>query len=261
MIALLASLAFAGDPANSPLFSGTNTPWTIGEKNGAFGLFRPVTIGIDDRTEISANGLAFFLAPTVEFKRELWDHDSGFSLAAGGELGVPTFAFKMLQTGFLQPIGADQTVAWTLVPGASVYGGWRNDQVAVSMRIHFRGGIPLTSRGDKPLEFQDVPWLDPLLAPLVTGWSLAPTIRLDWTPNAGWVITGQGRIEFSGGPDLGGKIFVLRAIGNHVAVGLGVAMAWEKFREGFHDWDDRTPAPPPVVPLDMMPLLDVQGRW
>jgi len=261
MIALLASLAFAADPADSPLFSGSQTPWTIGKKNGAFGLFRAVTIGIDDKTEISANGLAFFLAPTPEFKREVWEHSSGFMLSAGGELGFPTPALRMLQTGFLQPIGADQTVPWTLVPGASFYIGWRNEQVAISSRLHFRAGIPLTDRGDKPLEFQDVPWLDPWISPLVNGWSLSHGIRIDWTPNPGWVITGQGRIEYSGGPDLAGRVFVLRAIGNHVAVGLGFAMAWEKFRYGFHDWNEETPASPPVIPLDGMPLFDVQGRW
>lgn len=255
MIPLLATtLALAGE---SPLHSGVQTPWTIGAGNGAFGLFRPLSVGLGDKTEVGSNGLGTFLAPEVYAKRTVWENES-CALAVTGSVGYPGFGLGMLQTGFLQLIAGDQEIPATGVVGVGALAGWRNDHWVVSARVRTRFGIPFE---EGTMRFQDHAWFDPYIAPVASGWSVQPGVRVDWLPTEGWVLSGDGRVELSGGPDFGGKLFALRALGSHVAVGAGIAGAYEKYGYGYPDWDPETRAPAPAIFKDVTPLLDVQGRW
>lgn len=255
MIPLLVGLASAGEL--QPLFSGQNTPWTIGARNGAIGLGRPLTWGYGDRTDVTIDGRWFLVAPQAEVKRTVWEKD-GWAVGAMVGAGVPTFGLRQLQTGFLQLVAGDQTIPWVIVPTATVLGGRRYDDLVVSARVQARFGIPVTE-GD--LQFQDLAWFDPLIAPIVNGWALEIGARADWLPNDKWVLTADARVELSGGPDLAGKLFALRSLGNYVAVGAGVAGAWEKYSYGYPDWDDATVPQPPVPFVNVVPLVDVQTRW
>lgn len=246
MIGLVAALP-AAEPA--PLHTGIQTPWTIGAQNGTVGLFRPVTVGIGERFEVGTAGLVALIAPRVEGKGTIWS-DGSTAFAATAELGMPTFGLRQLQTGFLQLVNAEQTIPITLVPGLGAIAGWRNDALVVSLGVEARAGIPL---GESTLTPQDLEWFDPMITPLTEGWSAQAHLRVDWLPTSVWVVTAQARVELAGGPDLGGKIFVLRGLGSHMAVGAGFAGASERLSADVR--------PTPVFLLNAVPLVDLQFRW
>lgn len=54
------------------------------------------------------------------------------------------------------------------------------------------------------------------------------------------------------GPELSGRLFALRGIGDHWAIGVGVAGATAREPYG---WS------PATLGLSVMPELDVQARW
>jgi hypothetical protein len=234
--------------SGSPLFSGVNTPWTIGRGNGAVGLFRPLTIGLGDRAEIGTAGLVSLIAPRVEGKVTAWSGEHA-AVAVTGEIGVPTLGLRQVQTGFVQLVAGDQTVPWAAVAGVGVIGGWRNESLVVSGGARLRVGVPLEAHD---LESQDLVWFDPLIAPIAEGWSLQPLVRVDWVPGPRWDISAQARAELVAGPELSGRLFALRALGDHVAVGVGVAGATAREPYG---WS------PATLGVSVMPELDVQARW
>jgi hypothetical protein len=241
-----ATLAAAA--SNSPLFSGVNTPWTIGRGNGAVGLFRPLTIGLGDRAEIGTAGLVSLIAPRVEGKYTVWTGEHA-ALAVTGEVGVPTLGLRQVQTGFVQLIAGDQTVPWAAVAGVGVLGGWRNESLVVSGGARVRVGVPFE---EHDLESQDLVWFDPLIAPIAEGWSLQPLVRVDWVPGPYWDISAQARAELVAGPELSGRLFALRGLGDHVAIGVGIAGASAREPYG---WS------PATLGVSVMPELDVQARW
>ena len=100
---------------------------------------------------------------------------------------------------------------------------------------------------------QDLVWLDPAMAPITEGWSLQPYFRADWLPKPRWQLSAQGRVEVAGGPELQAKVFALRALGPHLAAGVGAsgAIAYETY-----GWNL-----PAAVPLQLLPTVDVQARW
>lgn len=234
--------------SGSPLFSGVNTPWTIGRGNGAVGLFRPLTIGLGDRAEIGTAGLVSLIAPRVEGKYTVWTGPHA-ALAVTGEVGVPTLGLRQVQTGFVQLIAGDQTVPWAAVAGVGILGGWRNESLVVSGGARVRVGVPFE---EHDLESQDLVWFDPLIAPIAEGWSLQPTVRVDWVPGPYWDFSAQARAEVVAGPELSGRLFALRGLGDHVAIGVGVAGATAREPYG---WS------PATLGLSVMPELDVQARW
>ncbi len=237
-------------PTNT-LFSGQGTPWTIGAGNGAVGLFRPLTVGLGARGDLTVGTTAVvgLLAPHVAYKR-LASEEGHVAMGWEVEAGVPTYGWRQFQTGFLQPIRSDQEVPLAVVVGASPMIGWRDESRVFAAGMRLRVGVPF-EEGD--VTAQDLVWLDPALAPITEGCSLQAWGRADWLPTPGWQLTAQGRVELAGGPELQGKLFALRGIGNHVAAGLGVAGAIARETYGW--------TVPVVVPLQVTPTLDVQGRW
>lgn len=257
--ALLAAPWVAAAPAAArplpddapPLFSGAGTPWTIGPRNGAVGLFRPLTLGLGDATDLTVQTTAVvgLLAPRVEAKRTLWA-DGPFAAAAAVEAGLPTLGLRRFQEGFVQPIASDQEVPWAPVLGATGLFGWRDGPLTASVGLRARTAI---GAGSGTLTQQDLVWLDPAIAPLTEGWSLQPLVRVDWAPNRRWLLTASGRAEFAAGPELSGRLFALRACGPHLAAGFGVSGALARETWGW-TW-------PAVIPLNALPTFDVQGRW
>jgi hypothetical protein len=251
LLTLLGAILAPAHAEAPPLFSGQGTPWTVGAGNGAVGIARPLTLGVGERTDVTVNttlGVAL-LAPTASVKRTL-AQGNAHALAVAVEAGVPTFAWRQFQTGFLQPIRSDQVVPLAAVVGATGLAGWRNESVVVSAGLRVRAGIPLE---DGDVTAQDLVWLDPALAPISEGWSLQPTVRVDWLPTPRWQLTAQGRAEVAGGPELQGKLDALWTASSHVALGVGVNGAIA--REGF-GW-----SVPAMVPLAVTPTVDVQARW
>ena len=262
MLALwLAGAALALDSESHPLFSGMNTPYTIGARNGAVGLFRPATVGLGDDWEVQVNGLAVFLGPQVDVKHTVFAGDDGVAFAVGGELALPRPLAGMLQTGPIQVIAGDQQVRWTAVPGVSAFVGWRADRWVVSGRARLRGGVPLQGQTGRDLTFQDISWVDPWLAPQAAGFSAQVLGRVDWLPKPGWAVSAQGRVELVGGPDFSGRLLALGAWGDHLAGGFGWAGALSRHSDGYPDLNPETPKMAPVIWLDGIPVFDIQGRW
>jgi hypothetical protein len=243
--------AVAGNRSDSDLFTGQFTPWTIGAKDGAVGLFRPLSLGIGETADVTVGTslVVGLIAPHVEFKQRLLGGNDR-ALAITAELGYPTVGLQQFQTGFLQPIRADQTVPQALVPGVGAIVGKRSDHLVMSAGLRVRVGVPFTE-GD--VTSQDLVWLDPAIAPITEGWSLQPFARVDWLPTRGWQLSAQGRVEFAGGPELSGRVFVLRALGAHLAVGAGASGAIARESYGWNL--------PAAVPLQLVPTADVQARW
>ena len=242
----------AGPSSHRPrLFSGQGTPWTIGAGNGAVGLGRPLTVGVGEVTDVTIGTtlVVALLAPSVQVKRTLHD-DGARAFALTGEASVPTWGFRQLQTGFLQPILADQTVPMAGVLGLTGLAGWRREDLVVSAGLRLRAGVPLE---DGTVTEQDAAWLDPALAPLSEGWSLQPLARVDWLPSPSWQLSAQGRVEVAGGLELQGKFGALRSVGDHVALGLGVNGAVAR-----ETWGWSVPA---ALLQQVYPTADVQARW
>lgn len=247
------SMAPPAVPSSHPprLFSGQGTPWTVGAGNGAVGLGRPLTVGVGDVTDVTVNTtlVVALLAPSVQVKRTLHD-DGERAFAVVGEASVPTWGFRQLQTGFLQPILADQTVPMAGVLGLTGLAGWRREDLVVSAGLRLRAGVPFE---DGTVTEQDAAWLDPALAPISEGWSLQPLARVDWLPSPSWQVSAQGRVEIVGGLELQGKLGALRSVGDHVALGLGVNGAIAR-----ETWGWSVPA---ALLQQVYPTADVQARW
>jgi hypothetical protein len=253
LLALAASPARAAEiaPAGGA-FTGAGTPWTVGAGNGAVGLFRPLTVGLgaDDEVTVGTTLGVGLLAPRVEWKHALAARPAGVDgLAVTAELGVPTWGMRQFQTGFLQPIRADQTVPVAVVAGGSVIGGWRAGDHAVSAGLRARVGLA----GEGDVTAQDLVWLDPAIAPVTEGWSLQPWVRADWVPAPAWHLGAQVRAEVAGGVEVQARVAAERALGSHVVVGLGAAGALAR-----EPWGWNVPL---VVPLQLLPTFDVQARW
>jgi hypothetical protein len=260
MIAALAALLAAAAPAAAarplppdapPLFSGAGTPWSIGPRHGAVGLFRPLTLGLGDTTDLTLQTTAVvgLLAPRVEAKRTLWA-DGPFAAAAAVEAALPTAGLRRFQEGFVQPIASDQTIPWAPIVGATGLVGWRDGPLTAAFGLRVRTAI---GAGAGTLTQQDLVWLDPAIAPLTEGWSLQPQVRLDYAPNPRWLLTAAGRAELAAGPELSGRLFALRALRPHLAAGFGLSGALARESWGW-TW-------PAVLPVNALPTFDLQGRW
>ncbi|MDP6931750.1 MAG: hypothetical protein QGG40_02495 [Myxococcota bacterium] len=230
------------------LYSGTGSPWTIGDQAWSVGVFRPLTVGLDERTEVSTTGLVSLVSPRLVAKRRVWS-STRWALAMQAGLGVPTAGLRLLQ-GSVVSSDPDQQVPWALVAGAGPVLGWRHDRMVVSLGVYGRVGVPL---GEGELDPTDMAWLDPMLAPLVEGWSLTPRIGVDWLPSERWVLSLDSRLQWGGGPDWNTRLFALRQLGIHTALGAGLGLARETFTTGPRDeW---------IWLQDVVPLVDFQVRY
>lgn len=250
---LLAGLARAGEL--QPLYAGLDSPWTVGTRNGAIGLGRPLTFGLGPEREITFAGRYMVVAPRVAGKWTLW-RAGPWAVAVEGGVGCPTWGLRLLQGRLLAP---GQVIPWTIVPSATLLAGHRAGDWAFSVRAEERAGIPLTDDGT--LTFSGLSWLDPTLAPVVNGWALELGARADWTPDPRWVVSADVHVELSGGPDLRGQLFALRAVGAYAAVGLGVTGAWDTPAANVPDRAELGLAVLPSPLQHVLPVLDVQTRW
>jgi len=231
------------------LATGAGTPWTLGEGNAVVGMFRPLSVGLGPVTEASTTGLVSFLAPRVEVKRTLLTSPS-LGVAGSVELSFPTYGLRQLQTGFLQLVGGDQHVPVAFVPGVGAWGGWRNEDWCVGLGLVTRVGVKV---GDSDLRLQDLVWIDTMITPLTEGWSLQPRLRVDWSPFERWLFTAAGRAEVAAGPFLIGRLFALRSLADHVAIGAGAAGALANYSDG---WQLK-----PRLFTEFAPEFDLQVRW
>ncbi len=226
MIILLAGLAFGAD---SNLYTGAGSPFPIGKGHGAVGLFRPLTLGIADKTEISTTGLESLVAPRVDVKHQIWEGgDSGVALVGG--VGVPTLGLRMIQ-GTVLSSDPRQKVTFAAVFKAGAIAGVRQGSWRFSVGVEARAAA---KGGQWGLESPGWFWLDPMLAPLTEGPVVRPRVVIDLYPDSLPVgVTLDTWVQIGGiGPDLETRLFGEWSPVNHFAVGIGLAAGSERFERG-----------------------------
>ena len=227
MIWMLVSLAFAGD--SKALYTGAGSPFVIGKGHGAVGLFRPLTIGLSDKTQLKTTGLESLVSPQVDIKHQIWEgSDAGVSVIGG--LGIPTLGLKLIQ-GTVLSSDPNQTVTFASVFKLGAVAGVRQGAFRFSAGLEARAAA---KAGQWGLESPGWFWLDPMLAPLTEGPVARTRVVVDCYPdNAPVGLTLETWVQIGGiGPDLESRLFGEWAPGRHVSLGLGLAAGSERFERG-----------------------------
>ena len=234
---LAVSATHAGD---TPLYTGAATPWTLARGQGTAGLFHPATLAVTDQLELTTTGLFSLVAPRLEVKHTAASSEHwGLGLRAG--LGTPTPALRLSQ-GMLVPSNVD--IPWTFVVAAGPVLGWRGADWNVSLVSQVRFAIPPPGLPQLDMRFG----LDALLTPLYDGWCVLERLVVDWHPGEAWVFTGEAGVQLNGGPDWRWRLFALRRLGRHTALGAG----WWLTSDVRSDGERMTGSEP---------LADFQIRW
>lgn len=240
MIALLCSVALADEPV--PMTGYAGHPFTLARGEAVFGLFRPATVGLSDRVDVTVPGLATLVAPRVDAKVEVWSGER-VGVAVRGAVGIPSGGLALLRsTATVLSTDPLQRVGFGAVVDLGVIGGVREGRLHSSLGVAVRAGGSTGS-----LQPQGVWWLDPMLAPLTEG----PVVRVRWVADLRVTdrvqLTGDVAHQvFSGGPDTSVRGLALLAPSERVAFGLGWALALETMPGGVDTFG--------------MPLLDLQVR-
>ena len=243
---MLAALAMGGGDG-SKIRTGDGTGFVVGKGHGAVGVFRPLTIGVGEKTEIGTTGLISLVAPRVLIKQQLTGSDD-LALAAFGSLGVPTGGIAVMRTAGI--LTTDPTVKTPLAVTASagLAGGLRLDALDIGLSVEGRFGV---HGGAWNLTEPGMWFLDPMMAPLTAGPQVKPRLVVEVAPPMGgreklgfradsWMMVG------SGGPDGVVRLMAFWAITPRFLLAAGDAMAFEN-REG--------------RALYAVPVGDLQFRW
>jgi hypothetical protein len=203
-------------------------------------------VGIGRDTDLSTSGLASLVAPRLEARRLLFERGPlALGLSAG--LGLPTPGLRLLRGTLLPP---DTAVPWVAVLGLGPTAGWRSDAWTISAGTTARASMPLGDAGRGglgDLEAIGLFWFDPMIAPITEGHALRGRLVIEWQPSPSWSLLLEGAAQVPAGPDLHARIFWLRAVGSHAALGLGAAGASERFEVGRRS--------------TVKPIADLQARW
>lgn len=246
MISLLLSLCAASASEAPPsLRTGAGTPWTEERGELSAGVFAPIRFGVGDGWELETTGLlGSLLSPRIAVKHT-WINGEHLALGWTAGVTVPTLALRLLR-GTAFP--SETQIGLAAIAGAGLIVGWRNDHLSTSLGFQARVGL---TAGAFTLESPDLPWFDPMLAPLTEGGVGALRLVLEWQsggPADRLALTSDSRVQIGGhGPDLNTRLFALLRLSRHLALGGGAAGSYETYAFG-SAWQ-------------VMPLLDLQGRW
>ncbi len=249
MIALLlASFAFAGDEP-PPLRTGSHTPFVIGKGHAAAGLFRPISLGVSEQTDLRAkNGLLTLVSPHLQVKHQLTEGD-GLGFAVRGGLGVASGGlFLLKQAGVLS---ADPTVKTGMAATADVaiLTGYRSDVVDIGLSVEGRLGL----RGSSWSHHSPGLFLaDPALAPLTSGPQLRPRLIVEVFPQIGkrplLGLTADWMTQIGAdGPDSSLRMLASYALSRRFVLAAGEIVAVESRPDGNKAF--------------AMSLIDAQLRW
>jgi hypothetical protein len=242
MSPLLFGLAYAltVNPPPTPVTGHAGHADTLGKGNGIVGVFRPLSIGVSDRVDLSTSGLATLVAPRVDAKVNLMSEPGG-SVALTGGIGVPTVGLRLLR-GTVLPSDPTLTVGLGVVAKLGLIGTVHNKGNAMSLGVEVRSG----GHGGT-LQAVDLPFVSQSLAPLLEG----PVLRWRWVTDFALskraTLTSDVALQVgAGGPDALWRTFLLGG-SDHLAAGVGWAIADENLSYGRDSLG--------------MPLLDLQARW
>ena len=247
MIALVLGLAIAQQPDAVGIRTGAGTGFVVGQGNGAVGLFRPLTVGLDDRTELGTTGLISLLAPRVVAKRQLAANDQR-ALAVTASLGLPSGGIWAMRNAGILTTDPTVKTPFAVTASAGLEAGMRTKPLDLGVSVEGRFGVHGASW---TLPEPGMWFLDPMLAPLTAGPVVKPKLVIDLAPE--W--NGRERLGLrvdswvqlgGGGPDAAVRMMGTWAITQRVALALGDAMAWERR---------------PGRSFYAVPVGDVQVRW
>jgi len=225
-----------GDPFNE----GVIQPFTLEPGEVQVSVFDGARLGLEGGRELITGGVTSLVSPELMLTQTLVEQD-GLAVAVSGGVGFPTPGLRLAQ-GMWFP--GDVEIPPALVGAAGLSVAYSAKTVTFAAALHGRtaligGGAP---------GVMDHAWLDPYIAPLSEGWSLGTRVRFSWLPDVGgWEFLLDGVAQWPAGPDLDGRLLVYRGLGEHWAMGLGVAGALETHSYG--------------IGAHAAPLLDFKGRF
>jgi len=218
------------DALQDPIYEVTQGAVAPGKGEGHAGAFGHWTYGLTDSLSVDLTGVSSLIAPDPAvryrwFEKERWtiDATAGFS--------VPTYGLRLLQ-GTVLP--GDQEIPWAVVPGLGSVVGWHGDAWTASLGMLGRVGVTFGSEeGDlRSFAAADLAWLDPMVAPITEGWSVAWLPSLEWHGSEKWQFQFQTRMQFSAGPDFNLRLLGWRHLGEHHSLSAGAVVANEAMTFG-----------------------------
>ena len=214
----------AADAQQDPVYNLAEDPW-VSQDRLVVGVFRHAEVGLDERTQLDFTGLSSLPSPDLAVERQLWTNESMAASVSGG-LSVPTYGLRLMQG---LPLTTDEFIPWVAIVSAGGSVGWRNDKLALSAGLVARYGqrFQQTPAGMNDFTYTELPWLDPMLTPIIDRYSVAGLVGASWTPGDRWQVDLDGRVVVPAGPDLNLRLMAWRGLGERSALGFGAVGARE----------------------------------
>ncbi|MBN2800384.1 MAG: hypothetical protein JXX28_14690 [Deltaproteobacteria bacterium] len=209
------------------LWIGQGSAWTVDPSHFTVAIFGDAAVGLTEQLDLSSSSPLFGLAaPHLELKRTVWERERA-AVAVSGSLGVPTLGLGLLQ-GTLIPSEAE--IPWTLTEGLALTGSIKVAEAVLSATVEGRSALPSGTAEMRPL---DLPFWDPMMAPLVEGPTASLRLWADYSPTDRLMLTAVGTVQVGGlGPDLDGRLVLSAGLTPHLQARVGVAGAAEGFVYG-----------------------------
>ena len=217
---MISALLMTTAVAAPSLDTGAGTARTLGQADGrfAFGVFRPWSLALGERTELSTTGLiGTFIAPRLDVKQQLArTEDSALALVAG--VAVPMTSLR-LSKGWLYP--DDAVIPFSAIGKLGILASVELDRLRVTAGADLRVGA---TAGPSSLSRRDLFFFDWAMAPLQEG-PVTSTLKLqlDYHPTDRWLVTAELATQLVGTrPQYLGRVFGLWGFSGWGALGAGV---------------------------------------
>ncbi len=232
----------------APALESGNTAHTLAQADGklSFGVFRPWSIRIDERTDLITTGLlGSFLAPRVDLKRQLHaptdELPVTLSLLVGADSPTP---IANLSRGWLY--GKEDRLPFALQVKAGLLVSRQWGRVRLTTGATLRAGFSTGPNDYTPRDFFFIDWV---LAPLVEG-PVALRLKLqgDWSATEALLFTGEIHGQLTQESfEIATRWFAAWGITDHLALGVGVATHLDRRPNGYRHY--------------IAPLADLQFRY
>lgn len=212
------------------LWMGQGSAWTVAPGDGTAAVFGEATFGLTENTDLSSSSPLFgIVSPNLSLKHTALDRDT-WALAVSAEVGVPTFGLTLLQ-GTLIP--SEAVIPWALTESLGLTASWRDAATVVSLTAEARAATPFG--GDAQMLPLDLPFWDPMMAPMVEGPQARLRLWADRALGERLLVSAVASAQIGvGGPDYDGRVALTAGLTPHFQLRAGLAGARERFEYGAH---------------------------